>query len=153
VSFGDNAYATDAKAQIEQRERQCATAGVAGTVDQAMDCFDVSDSDLVAYDVFTPLEYDGAAAVRGYFEKYFASGFKNAKISFVYLRVFTDGRLGFTYSVQHFTAIDPNGHAMDALSRVSDVWRKHNGKWKIVLTHASFPVDPVTFKADLQSKP
>jgi ketosteroid isomerase-like protein len=153
ASFGGNAYAIDAKAQIEQRERECDTAAAAGTVDQAMECFDTSDNDIVAYDVFTPLQYKGPVAIRGYFEKYFALGLRNTKIDFIDLQVFTDGRLGFTYSAQRFTATDRDGHSINTIFRQSDVWRRHNGKWKIILTHASFPVDPVTLKADLQSKP
>jgi ketosteroid isomerase-like protein len=152
-SFGAQAFAADAKAEIERLERKCATAGVAGSVHEAMRCFDTSDPQVVAYDVFTPREFDGPDAVRGYFKNYFASGFKNAKIEFVYLHVITNGGLGFTYSVQHFTAIDKNGKPIDTFPRVSDVWRQRGGTWKIIFTHASFPVDPATGKADMQSKP
>jgi ketosteroid isomerase-like protein len=152
LSFGARALAADAKAQITERERHCAAAGVSGTVEEAMECFS-SSPEVVAYDVFTPREFDGPEAIRDYFENYFASGFKNAKIEFVYLQVTTDGTIGYTHSAQHFSAITKNGSRLDAFSRVSDVWRKENGSWKIILTHASFPVDPVTFKADLQSKP
>ncbi len=152
VSFASEVHSADAIAQITRLERRCAIAGVAGTVDKAMECFDTSD-DLVAYDVFTPREFDGWNAVRRYYQNYFGSGVKNAKIAFIRLRVVTDGKLGFTHSIQHFTAVDRNGRAIDAIVRVTDVWRKQNGTWKIILTHASFPVDPATFKADLQSKP
>jgi ketosteroid isomerase-like protein len=152
-SFGAQALAADAKAEIEQLERKCATAGVAGSVDEVMRCFDTSDPDLVAYDVFSPREFDGPNAVRGYFQIYFASGIRNAKIEFVYLHVTTNANLGFTYSVQHFTAIDKNGKPIDTFARVSDVWRQRGARWKIIFTHASFPVDPATGKADMQSKP
>jgi len=152
-SFSTPALAADAKAQITELEHKCATAGVAGTVDEAMECFDTSDADLVVYDVFTPREYDGPAAVRGFFQSYLDSGFKNAKMDFVYLRVVTDGKLGFAYSTQHFTAIDKNRKAIEGFPRVVDVWRLRNGSWKMILTTASFPVDPATYKADLLSKP
>jgi ketosteroid isomerase-like protein len=151
-SFAAKALAADAKAQITEREGHCAVAGISGTVAEAMECFSASP-EVIAYDVFTPREFDGPAAIRGYFESYFAGGYKNAKIEFVYLHVTTDGTIGYTCSVQHFSAITKNGAPLEAYSRVSDVWRKENGSWKIILTHASFPVDPVTFKADLQSKP
>lgn len=152
-SFGAQALAADAKAQITELEHKFATAGVAGTVDEAMEYFDTNDADLVVYDLFIPREYDGPAAVRGFFKSYFDSGYKNAKMDFVYLRVVTDGKLGFAYSTQHFTAIDKNGKAIEGFPRVVDVWRLRNGSWKMILQMASFPVDPVTFKADLLSKP
>jgi hypothetical protein len=37
--------------------------------------------------------------------------------------------------------------------RVSDGYKKINGKWMIVEEHLSFPVDIASGKADLSSKP
>jgi ketosteroid isomerase-like protein len=36
--------------------------------------------------------------------------------------------------------------------RVTNVWRKENGKWKVIHIHISFPTDMATGKADMQSK-
>jgi ketosteroid isomerase-like protein len=117
-----------------------------------MECY-TSDADLVVYDMFIPREYDGPAALRGYIKGHLESGYKNSKMDFVYLRVVTDGKLGFAYSTQHFTAIDKNGRAIEGFPRVVNVWRLRDGSWKMILSTGSFPVDPVTFKADLLSKP
>jgi ketosteroid isomerase-like protein len=46
-----------------------------------------------------------------------------------------------------------DGPQMDFTMRSTDVWRKIKGKWKIVHEHNSFPANPVTGQADLQSKP
>jgi ketosteroid isomerase-like protein len=151
-SIDAKALASDAKAQIEERERHCAAAGVSSTIDEATECYS-SSPEVVAYDIFIPREFDGPEAIRGYFQNFFASGFKNAKVEFVSLVVTTDGTLGYTHSIQHLTAVTKNGTQFDAFARVSDVWRKENGRWKIILSHGSFPVDPITFKADTQSKP
>jgi ketosteroid isomerase-like protein len=37
--------------------------------------------------------------------------------------------------------------------RVTDVFRKLDGHWRIVQEHVSFPVDVSTGKADLLSRP
>ncbi len=150
-SLSAKAFAADPQAQIEERERHCAAAGASGPIEEATECYS-SSPEVVAYDVFTPREFAGPEAIRGYFQNYFASGFKNAKIEFVTLVVRTDGTLGYTHSIQHFIGVTKDGITIDAFPRVSDVWRKENGRWKIILSHASFPVDPVTFKADTQSK-
>jgi ketosteroid isomerase-like protein len=153
-SFGAQALAADAKAQITELEHKCVTPLVAGPLDEAMECFDTTDTDLVVYDIFTPREYDGPAAVRSFFKNYFDNGgYKDVKMDFVYLRVVADGKLGIAYSTQHFTAIDKNGKPIEGFPRVVDVWRLRNGSWKMILQMASVPVDPVTYKADLLSKP
>ena len=37
--------------------------------------------------------------------------------------------------------------------RNTDVLRKEDGKWEMIHTQASFPIDMATGKADMQSKP
>lgn len=46
-----------------------------------------------------------------------------------------------------------SGKKMDYTVRVTDGFKKINGKWLIVHTHISFPVDMQTGKADIESKP
>jgi len=45
------------------------------------------------------------------------------------------------------------GPRMDFTMRSTDVWRRIKGKWIIVHEHNSFPANPVTGQADLQSTP
>lgn len=45
------------------------------------------------------------------------------------------------------------GPKMEFTIRSTDVWRKIKGKWIIVHEHNSFPANPVTGQADLQSAP
>ncbi len=145
--FGAQALAADAKADITELEHKCAEAT---TVDELMKCYDASD-ELVVYDITTPREFDGPAAVRGDFQNFFDNS-KNPKIEFISLHVTTDGKLGAAESVQHFTGTDKSGKPIDMIFRVTDVWRKEKGGWKIIHTHVSVPVDMATGKADMQSK-
>jgi ketosteroid isomerase-like protein len=46
-----------------------------------------------------------------------------------------------------------DGNALDITVRITDVYRKINGKWLAVHEHVSWPVDLATGKADLSSKP
>lgn len=141
------ALAADAKAQITDLEHKCAAAT---SIDELMKCYDTSE-DLIVYDIGTPREFDGPQAVRGDFQNFF-DNVKNAKIEFVSLHVVTDGKLGLANSVQHFTGNDKNGQPTQGTFRVTDVWRKENGNWKIIHTHVSYPVDLASGKADMQSK-
>lgn len=140
--------AANAKAQIEALEHKCAETT---TVDDLMKCYEGSE-DLVVYDIGTPREFDGQKAVRGDFQNFF-DAVKNPKVEFVSLHVVTDSRMGLANSVQHFTGTDKSGKPMDITFRVTDVWQKQKGEWKIIHTHVSFPTDMATGKADMQSKP
>ena len=140
--------AANAKAQIEALEHKCAETT---TVDDLMKCYETGE-DLVVYDIGTPREFDGQKAVRGDFQNFF-DAFKNPKVEFVALHVVTDGRMGLANSVQHFTGTDKSGKPMDITFRVTDVWQKQKGEWKIIHTHVSFPTDMATGKADMLSKP
>jgi len=142
-----NAFA-DAKAEITDLEHKCANST---TADELMkQCYDNSN-DLVVYDMMTPREFDGADAVHTDFQNGF-NAFKNPKIEFLSLHVFTDGKMGDAESVQHMTATDNSGKPIDVIFRVTDVWRKEKGEWKIIHSHISLPVDMATGKADMQSK-
>jgi ketosteroid isomerase-like protein len=148
LGFGAPARAADSKAQIEDLEHKCAAAK---TVDELMACYESSD-DLEVYDVGTPREFDGTKAVRGDFQNFF-DNIKNPKVEFVALHVVTDGKMGLANSIQHFTGTDKAGKPVDMTFRVTDVWRKIDGQWKIIHTHVSFPVDMASGKADMESKP
>jgi ketosteroid isomerase-like protein len=139
--------AGDAKSEIEALEHKCAEAP---TVDQLMNCYQPS-GDLVVYDIGTPREYDGQQAVRADFQNFFDS-MKNPKVEFVSMHVVTDGKMALANSVQHFIATDKSGKPVDMTFRVTDVWQKQKGDWKIIHTHVSFPIDMATGKADTQSK-
>jgi ketosteroid isomerase-like protein len=45
------------------------------------------------------------------------------------------------------------GLMVDYTVRVTDGFKKINGKWLIAHTHVSFPVDMRTGKADMESNP
>jgi len=139
--------ASDAKGEIEALEHKCAEAP---NVDQLMACYEPG-ADLVVYDINTPREFDGQQAVRADFQNFFDT-MKNAKVEFVSLHVVSDGKMALANSVQHFTGSDKSGKPVDMTFRVTDVWQKQKGDWKIIHTHVSFPTDMATGKADMQSK-
>ena len=46
-----------------------------------------------------------------------------------------------------------DGKPLDLTLRVTDVFKKTNGKWLVIHEHVSWPVDLATGKADMSSKP
>jgi ketosteroid isomerase-like protein len=65
----------------------------------------------------------------------------------------TDGDLAFSHSNQRAVVTDKDGKKADITFRLTDVYRKINGKWLVVHEHVSVPVDVGTGKADLSPKP
>ena len=80
------------------------------------------------------------------------SAYKDPKVDFLELKVIGDGKLALARSVQHATAKGPDGKPINLTFRVTDVWRKTNGHWKMILSHSSFPIDMKTGKADMTSQ-
>jgi ketosteroid isomerase-like protein len=111
----------------------------------------VDDKDIVLYDFVPPLQYKGASAVRSHLDTVFQDA-KDLKGAFVELEVVADDKLGVAYSLQHFTWKDKDGKPMEGTYRVTDVYHKVGGKWKLIHSHVSVPVDPATEKGQMNLK-
>lgn len=142
VSANAEGSAKDKKA-IEEVEHKIIAATSA---DEVMKYYDQNDIDV--YDFMPPLQYKGVAAVHGDFDNFFSNA-TNVKGNFVEMVVVTDGKLGMARSLQHFAWTDKAGKAQEATLRVTDVFHKVGGKWKVIHSHISVPVDPKTGQAQM----
>jgi uncharacterized protein (TIGR02246 family) len=141
------------EAEIRTLEQRFAAAFKAKDVNAIMASY-VPDESLFVFDVIPPRQYVGAKAYRKDWEDFFAS-FPGPVETFEIndLKVMTDGNLAFSHSIQRAVVTDKDGKKADITFRLTDVYRKINGKWLIVHEHVSVPVDLATGKADLSSKP
>jgi ketosteroid isomerase-like protein len=137
VSVNAHASSKDEKAIREVENKMIATTNT----DDLMKYYDQNDVDV--YDLEGPLQYKGNAAVRGDFDNVFAN-FAGAKGNFVELVVVTDGKMGMARSIQHFAWTDKAGKPQEVTVRVTDVFHKVDGQWKVIHTHISAPMDPKT---------
>jgi ketosteroid isomerase-like protein len=113
----------------------------------------VTDESLVVFDVAPPRQYVGAKAYRKDWADFFAtvSGpIISCEISD--LAVTTSGKLGLAHCAFHAVWNGPDGKKVDATVRVTDGFRKIDGKWLIIHEHVSAPVDLATGVADFASK-
>lgn len=142
----------DDKAAIQALEDRFVAAFNAGDINAIMENY-VPDNSLVVFDVVPRKQYLGADAYRKDWADFFSHFKGTPKIAITDLGITVDGNVGFSYSFQHVTGIDPQGHPVDRTVRVTDGYRKIGGKWLIVLEHISVPVDLKTGKPALTSKP
>jgi len=121
-------------------------------IDKLMSCY-ASDDSLVLFDAVPPRQYVGAKAVRKDYEDFLSvfPGTIDSKISDVKMTV--DANLAYSHFIDTWTATDKDGKQVQLVFRVTDVYRKTDGKWLIVHEHISFPVDPATGRGDFLSKP
>jgi uncharacterized protein (TIGR02246 family) len=137
---------------IKELEGRFAAAFKAKDIDGIMKCY-LPDESLIVFDAVPPREYVGAKAYRKDFEEFFAPFPGPAEFEMTGLSVTTNGQLGFSHGIQHCVLTDKDGKKQEFTVRVTDCYRKVNGKWLIVHEHVSWPADPETGKADFTSKP
>lgn len=113
----------------------------------------VPDESLVVFDAVPPRQYVGAKAFRKDYEGFFATFPGPNSGRFDQLHVVTADSLAYAHSIGTFVLTDKSGKQLTWVFRLTDVFRKINGRWLIVHEHASWPVDPMTGKADFLSKP
>ena len=115
--------------------------------------FCVPDESLVVFDVHTPRQFNGAQAYRKDWEDLFNqfSGPIEADIS--EMDVTAGGDVAYAHYIHHVVGTTKSGKKADTTVRVTDCFKKINGKWLIAHSHISVPVDMRTGKADLESKP
>jgi ketosteroid isomerase-like protein len=138
-------------AQIEALERGFITAFGAMNVDKIMSYY--THDGLFVFDVSPPREFVGWAAYKKDWEDLFEVYAGPATVKLSELSITVVGSVAYGHSIQdgHFTLKD--GTATELVVRVTDVYRKLGGKWKIVQEHVSVPVDLGAMKPDPLSKP
>ena len=144
--------AGDDKAAIEALEQQYVKAFNAKDVNAIMAIYAPGDQ-LFVFDAVPPRQYAGWEAYKKDWEGLFAAYPGPLSDAMSDLNITVVGPVAYTRHVEggYFTGKD--GTKVNVMVRVTDVFRKINGKWLIVQEHVSFPVDIDSGKADLLSKP
>ncbi len=108
---------------------------------------------LFVFDAVPPREYVGWDAYKRDWESLFAAfpGPVTDKMS--ELSITVAGPVAYAHHIEDTTFTGKDGSKKELVARVTDVFRKINGRWLIVQEHVSFPVDLATGQADLMSKP
>jgi ketosteroid isomerase-like protein len=108
--------------------------------------------DVFAYDVITPRQYVGAAYRKDWQELLdLYSGPIQTTVSD--WTIDTDGTFAYAHGTFRMVGTYKlTGKLEDMTVRVTDVFKKIDGKWLVVHEHVSYPVDPVTMKPDIDSK-
>ena len=140
------------EAQVRALEDRFADAFKAKDVDRIMANYEHS-TNLVFFDVVVRSEYLGWEAYRNDWLSFFDSIGPVSLFEVKGLTVNVVGDAAYSYSFQHYRATTKGWGSRDVTVRVTDVYRKSDGKWLIVQEHVSVPVDPQTGKGDLHSTP
>jgi ketosteroid isomerase-like protein len=138
-------------AQIEALEKGVVAGFDAKNADKIMSYY--AGQGLFVFDVSPPREHVGWADYKKDWQDLFAAFPGPATNQISEQSITVVGSVAYGHSIQdaHFTAKD--GSTMELVVRITDVYRKLGGKWKIVQEHVSVPVDLDTLKPDTLSKP
>jgi ketosteroid isomerase-like protein len=109
--------------------------------------------ELVAFDLVPPLRYVGAGAYRKRWEGAFSSFQGPIGYEMHVLDITMGDDVAFVHSLNRLSGTMTTGQKTDLWVRVTACFRKINGKWLIVHTHVSVPVDLEHGKAVLDLKP
>ena len=143
---------SDNRAAIETLENQFAAAVNAKDVDAIMKVY-APGGDLFVFDVVPPRQYVGAEAYRKDWKGFLETMKGPVKFTVSDLSVDAGKKMAYSHSVQHMSGTDAKGKPVDFTVRVTDVYRKIGGDWRIVHEHVSVPVNMDTGKPDMNSKP
>lgn len=151
ITFGSPAQADD-RADIRALEERFVAAFKAKDPDAIMKVYAPGQT-LLVFDVVPPRQYVGAAAYRKDWQTLFDSLDGPITVELTDLDIITDRNLAYSHSIQHVAGTDKQGKKLDLTVRVTDVYKKAQGRWLIIHEHVSVPVDFDTGKPDLSSKP
>ena len=138
------------KAQIMALEKAFNDAFMAKNVTLIMSNY--ARDGLFVFDVTPPRQHVGWADYKKDFEDLFAANPGPAKSEIKELSITVVGPVAYSHFVQDGWFTAKNGAKTELVVRVTDVYRKTGGKWKIVQEHVSVPVDLATMKPDPLSK-
>lgn len=139
------ATSNDDLSQIRALEDRFATAYGNKNVDSLMSVYAPGETLFVFDVVAPPSAHVGWDAYREAWTHFFAMFHGPLHFTISDLDVTTSGDVGYSRSLQHVSGIRADGHPYDIVVRVTDVYRKIDGKWLIVQEHVSLPLDRHTF--------
>ena len=97
--------------------------------------------ELVVFDVITPLSYVGWDSFRKDWEGFFID-FKTISIyDWNNMKVEAVGNLGYLRAFIHLKGELSNGEHLDMTVRDTAIFRRINGRWKVIHDHGSVPFD------------
>ena len=139
---------------IRALEDQFAAAVTAKDLDAIMKFYDPGN-ELFVFDVGVPRQHVGWEDYKKDWHDFLAMMPGPIKFTVSDLSVTTDGKIAYGHSIQSLSGTGTDGSPMDMTVRVTDVYRKIDGKWLIVQEHVSVPIDFSAGKPvpDLMSKP
>jgi ketosteroid isomerase-like protein len=138
--------------QIRSLEQRFAAAVQAKDLNRIMSVY-APGWRLFVFDINPPRQHVGWDDYRRDWEGFLGQVKGPVRFQLSNLSITTDGRLGFSHSIQHIIGQTADRTTMDLTARVTDDYEKIGGRWYIVTEHVSVPVDLATGKGDLQSKP
>ncbi len=109
--------------------------------------------EVVSFDIVPPLRYVGADAFRNVWEEVFSSFQGPIGYEIHDLNIAVGDDVAFAHSLNRLSGTMNNGQKTDLWVRSTACFRKINGKWLIVHTQVSVPVDLEHGKAVLDLKP
>jgi ketosteroid isomerase-like protein len=140
--------------EIRVLEDQFAAAANAKDLDAIMKAY-VPGNDLFVFDVGAPRQHVGWDDYKKDWHDFLSMLPGPIKFTVSDLSVMSDGKIAYGHNIQHLSGAMADGTPMEMTVRVTDVYRKIDGKWLIVQEHVSVPIDFSAAKPvpDLMSKP
>jgi uncharacterized protein (TIGR02246 family) len=113
----------------------------------------VPNESLVVFDLTPPLQYVGAKSYQKGYEELFAAFPGPVEVEMNEMSIVTEGTLGVSHDIDHWVLTDKEGKKITLTFRATNVYRKIDGKWRIIHEHNSFPVDLATGRTDFAGTP
>lgn len=140
------------QADINQSVQRLMTAVNAKNINGIM-AYYTPDESLLVFDALPPRQYVGAAAYRKNWEGFLAAYPNSLHAEVTDWKAEAEGNLAYGHGIFRASGPGQDGKTLDLTLRITDVYRRINGKWLVVHEHVSWPVDLATGKADLNSTP
>jgi uncharacterized protein (TIGR02246 family) len=108
---------------------------------------------LVAYDIVPPLQYKGWDAYRADYKAFFDMYDGPIEFEFRDLVIAADAAFGYSHELQRVSGTLKGGQKTAIWLRVTAIYQKTGGQWRVVHEHVSVPANLETGKAALDLTP
>jgi ketosteroid isomerase-like protein len=133
------------RAAIEQVTANIVKGFVTRDLELIMSAYADSE-DLIVIDLSPPLKYVGVTALRNLNQHWLDTFTGRVEGSYEDFRVTIVGDVAYGTNVQKWRFTRPDGTVFAFTTRLSDVYRKYAGKWRVIEEHGSIPVDLATLQ-------